>query len=270
MSAHRTAGRGSAAGDVRRGMIRYQAVIIGGAVGYWMLRRFPQENVACSAAAYAGRSKLEVLFGPGIWGEVAGRRVLDFGCGEGEETVALARHAREVIGVDIQAPLLERARSRAAGMPNCRFATTPDGPVDRIVSVDGFEHYDDPAGVLHLMAGVLDPDGAVLVVFGPPWFHPYGGHLFSVFPWAHLIFTEAALIRWRSDFKGDGARRFHEVAGGLNGMTVRRFMQTVGGSPLRLASIECVPIRGHHRLARLSREAFTAVVRARLVHRDQR
>jgi SAM-dependent methyltransferase len=216
-----------------------------------------------------GRSKLETLFGPGIWSDVAGRRVLDFGCGDGEETVLLARHAREVIGVEIQPPLLERARRRAAGLPNCRFASAPDGVVDRIVSVDGFEHYDDPAGVLRLMASVLEHRGAALVVFGPPWFHPYGGHLFSVFPWAHLLFTEAALMRWRSDFKGDGARRFNEVAGGLNRMTVRRFVQTVRDSALRFASLECVPIRGHHRLARLSREAFTAVVRARLVHRDQ-
>jgi SAM-dependent methyltransferase len=244
-------------------------VIVGGPLGYWLLRRFPHQNGACSGAAYAGRSKLEVLFGPGIWDEVAGRRVLDFGCGGGEDTVALARYARDVIGVDIQAPLLEQARRRAAGMPNCRFATAPDASVDRIVSVDGFEHYDDPAGVLRLMAGSLDRGGAALVVFGPPWLHPYGGHLFSVFPWAHLIFTEAALMRWRSEFKRDGARRFNEVTGGLNRMTVRRFVRTVRDSPLRLASIECVPVRGYRGLARLSREAFTAVVRARLVHRDQ-
>jgi hypothetical protein len=54
-----------------------------------------------------------------------------------------------------------------------------------------------------------------------------GGHLFSVFPWAHLIFSEQALIRWRSDFKSDGATRFSEVAGGLNQMTIRRFERLI-------------------------------------------
>ncbi len=79
------------------------------------------------------------------------------------------------------------------------------------------------------MASLLKPSGFALVEFGYTWFHPYGGHLFSVFPWAHLIFTEKSLIRWRSDFKTDGATRFQEVAGGLNQMTIA----TVGESGSR-------------------------------------
>ncbi len=63
------------------------------------------------------------------------------------------------------------------------------------------------------MDAMLKPGGRLYASFGPTWFHPYGGHLFSVFPHAHLIFTERSLIRWRSDFKSDGATRFHEVAG---------------------------------------------------------
>jgi hypothetical protein len=116
------------------------------------------------------------------------------------------------------------------------------------------------------MYSLLKPGGFVRVSFGPTWYHPYGGHLFSVFPWAHLIFSEEALIRWRAHFRQDGARRFHEVSGGLNGMTIGRFERLVRKSGFRLESLETVPIskiRALHN--RLTREFTTAIVRCKLV-----
>ena len=82
----------------------------------------------------------------------------------------------------------------------------------------------------------LQPGGEVLVSFGPTWYHPLGGHLFSVFPWAHLIFSEKALISWRSAFKTDGATRFSEVAGGLNQMTIAKFEALVAAARRSLQS----------------------------------
>jgi len=118
------------------------------------------------------------------------------------------------------------------------------------------------------MNHLLQPTGEVLVCFGPTWYHPLGGHLFSVFPWAHLIFSEKALIRWRSTFKTDGATRFSEVAGGLNQMTIAKFEELIAGSPLELASLELVPIKKlRHFHNRFTREFTTAVVRGRLVKR---
>jgi hypothetical protein len=115
------------------------------------------------------------------------------------------------------------------------------------------------------MRKLVKDSGYVLVEFGPTWFHPHGGHLFAVFPWAHLILTEKALIRWRTDFKSDGATRFGEVAGGLNKMTIRWWEQLVSESGLEYKSYELVPIRAARRLhCRLTREFFTAIVRARL------
>jgi len=146
------------------------------------------------------------------------------------------------------------------------FGTECREPVDAIISLDAFEHFEDPASILKTMDAMLKPGGRLHASFGPTWFHPYGGHLFSVFPHAHLIFTERSLIRWRSDFKSDGATRFHEVAGGLNRMTIGRFERLVEGSPLRCEELETVPIRKFRPLAnRWSREFTTAVVRARLV-----
>jgi hypothetical protein len=82
------------------------------------------------------------------------------------------------------------------------------------------------------------------------------------------VFTEKALIRWRSDFKSDGATRFHEVEGGLNQMTVRRFEQLVRHSDFEFERFQAVPIRKLRWLAnRATREFTTAVVRCRLVPR---
>src|SRR5207244_8983444 len=115
------------------------------------------------------------------------------------------------------------------------------------------------------MNTLLQPEGEVLVSFGPTWYHPLGGHLFSVFPWAHLMFSEKAFIRWRSTFKTDGATRFSEVAGGLNQMTIARFAKLVADSPFDFGKLELIPIRKLRRLHnRLTREFTTAVVRCRL------
>ena len=143
-------------------------------------------------------------------------------------------------GVDILEPALQQARAtaRTAGLAErCTFARDPDRGVDVVVSVDGFEHFGDPGTALRTMHRLLRPGGRVLVAFGPTWLHPLGGHLFSVFPWAHLVFTEAALIRWRSHFKRDGARHFGEVEGGLNQMTIHRFRAAGRGEPAPVRDI---------------------------------
>jgi hypothetical protein len=89
-----------------------------------------------------------------------------------------------------------------------------------------------------------------------------------VFPWAHLLFSEKALVGWRSTFKTDGATRFSEVAGGLNQMTIARFEKLVAASPLKFSAIELVPIKKLQRFHnRLTREFATAIVRCRLVKR---
>jgi|SRR5690606_7315752 len=248
---------------------------IGGWIAQQVLSRVARRGDGrMDGSAYAGRSKLEVLLGPEVWERCRGRTVIDFGCGEGHEAVELARHgAATVIGIDVLEPYLERARrlARDSGEhERCTFTTTPDDQrADVIVALDSFEHFQHPAQVLRIMHRYLAPGGQVLVSFGPTWFHPLGGHLFSVFPWAHLIFTERALIRWRSTFKSDGATRFGEVAGGLNQMTIRRFCRLVEESPLRFQHFEPVPIRRIARLHnRFTREFTTAIVRATLVARN--
>lgn len=232
----------------------------------------PEPPASCSGCAYEGRSKLGILMGNDFFTRIAGKVVIDFGCGEGADAVEMARKgARRVIGLDIREDVLQAARHRAleAGVHNiCSFATSTKELADVIVSVDAFEHFVDPGEILRRMSTLLQPAGEVFISFGPTWYHPLGGHLFSVFPWAHLIFSERALISWRSTFKADGATRFGEVAGGLNQMTIAKFEELVAQSPLAFAAFELVPIKKMRRFHnRFTREVTTAVVRCRLVKR---
>lgn len=247
--------------------------ILNGNLGYWLLRLIaPTHSGHMNGAAYVGRSKLETIFGGKVWEQIRGKVVIDFGCGAGREAIELAQKgARWVYGVDVSSRWLSVARqaAAAAGCRNVTFCVTVPEPADIIVSLDAFEHFEDPLSVLNAMAGLLNSSGEAMVAFGPTWYHPLGGHLFSVFPWAHLIFGESALCRWRSHIRADGAKRFAEVEGGLNQMTIQRFVRLVDCSRFRLAHFEAVPIRGlkffHNRL---TRECLTAIVRCQLVLRS--
>ena len=246
--------------------------MIGGAFAraYLNSRKWPDDDGA-APAAYRGRNKLEVLFGPRIWEELAGKTVLDFGCGSGEEAVDIARHgAARVVGIDIREKLLTRAAegARAASVDSiCRFAASTDERFDVVLSLDSMEHFTDPARVLERMADSLAPSGYALMSFGPPWLHPLGHH-FPLFPWAHLVFTERAMMEWRARFKNDGAKTFEQCSGGLNRMTIRKFERLVEKSPLAFASLELAPIRGLRALHFwLTREFTTATIRCRLKHR---
>lgn len=249
-------------------------MFIGGAMGYRLLNWISPPHLALAAQpadpADAGAGgKLAAHWGEGIFAELADKAVLDFGCGFGGEAIELARRGIPVTGIDIRPEALDRARraAAAAGVAALtRFVPATEARYDVILSLDAFEHFDDPAHILRLMAGLLRPGGYVLASFGPTWYHPRGGHLFSVFPWAHLIFTEQALCRWRAGFIRDGARRFREVGGGLNGLTIAAFRRLVARSPFRFAYFEAVPIRGTRRFHNaLTREWLTSLVRCKLV-----
>jgi SAM-dependent methyltransferase len=230
----------------------------------------PSTNGECD---YEGTSKLAVLMGEDFFTRIAGKVVVDFGCGEGADTVEMARRgAKRVIGIDIREDVLRVARQRAidAGVQDtCLFVTSTSEIADVVVSTNAFEHFGDPAEILKIMNTILQPTGDVFISFGPTWYHPLGGHLFSVFPWAHLIFSEKALIIWRSRFKTDGATRFGEVAGGLNQMSIAKFKEFVAHSGLKFSAFELVPIRKlrffHNRF---TREFTTSFVRCRLVKRN--
>ncbi|MDE2077434.1 MAG: class I SAM-dependent methyltransferase [Burkholderiales bacterium] len=245
--------------------------IIGGTLGYQLLRRIAPRSASDAHAPDPSEAdtKLSLYFGPDFFSTIAGQTVLDFGCGRGGPAVEMAqRGAGKVIGLDIQERLLEicRVKAQRAGVSDrCVFTTQATELADIVISKDAFEHFDDPAAILRIMATLLKPDGYVLAAFGPTWLHPHGGHIVSVFPWSHLVFSEQALIRWRADFKTDGATRFREVAGGLNQLTIAQFERIVADSPFQIEWLDTLPIRGIPLLkTRLLRELGSSIVRCKL------
>lgn len=67
---------------------------------------------------------LEQARGLGLPNEMGS--ALDFGCGVGRLTQALARHFHSATGVDISPTMIDTARSLADGLENCHFAVSMD------------------------------------------------------------------------------------------------------------------------------------------------
>lgn len=213
-----------------------------------------------------GAAKLTYYLNPFLSG-LKGLDVLDFGCGDGSESLALAPSARSVFGLDINSGSIATATERlaATGYENVTFGTLlpPGRTFDAIISLDAFEHFSNPPAILRQMASVLRPGGKILASFGPTWYHPWGGHLFSVFPWAHLLLSERALVRWRNRFRENKAKHMME---GLNGWTIGKFERMARESGLTVEKFECVPIRALRAIhCRLTRELTTSVVQMTLV-----
>ena len=80
--------------------------------------------------------------------EMQRRRALDFGCGVGRLTQALARHFAEVWGADIAPSMIEKARSYNRHADRCRYvlnetddlAVFADGRFDFILSLITLQH----------------------------------------------------------------------------------------------------------------------------------
>jgi SAM-dependent methyltransferase len=173
---------------------------------------------------------------------IAGKSVMDFGCGYGHQSVALAkRGASQVVGVDSNPNTLAVAKEMLLGtdvQERVQFvdALSEDavGQLDVCISQNSMEHFPDPEVVIKLMLKALKPDGKLLITFGPPWYAPYGSHMhfFTKIPWVNIWFSESTVMGVRSLFRNDGATHYEEVESGLNKMTVRKFERIVRESSL--------------------------------------
>src|SRR5664279_1116657 len=123
---------------------------------YRLLRKIaPVEPQTMDGSLYQGKSKLRMTLGDDLLSLVRDKTVIDFGCGEGHESLDLARNgARKVIGLDIRQGALDKAAKAAAAAglgERCEFLTSTGTKADVIVSLDSFEHFGDPAAILGIM-----------------------------------------------------------------------------------------------------------------------
>jgi 2-polyprenyl-3-methyl-5-hydroxy-6-metoxy-1,4-benzoquinol methylase len=108
---------------------------------------------------------------------------LDFGCGVGDFCALLSERFDQVVGYDLSADIVQRARSRH---PSSRIRYTAQlddalrGPHDLILCVTVLQHVtddDELAAVLRRFADALTPDGRVAVMETLADSEQHAGHL---------------------------------------------------------------------------------------------
>jgi 2-polyprenyl-3-methyl-5-hydroxy-6-metoxy-1,4-benzoquinol methylase len=98
-----------------------------------------------------------------------GERVLDVGCGEGRFAAELVRAGAEVVGIDVAAEPLRRARERYPELIDLRRAPAAgawplqDASFDAVWAGEVIEHVADTAGWLSELRRVLRSDGILLL-----------------------------------------------------------------------------------------------------------
>jgi ubiquinone/menaquinone biosynthesis C-methylase UbiE len=163
-------------------------------------------------AAYGGWRDDSLSRSWGVFSDdrVAGKDVLDFGCGDGPLTLYLAKEKRprRIVGVDLNAEGISRAEEAlaqtvvASGV-NVEFLVgstdrlpLPAQGFDTLLAFDCLEHVMSPLEILRDWHRVLRPGGRCLIEWFP-YKGPWGPHMESLIPipWAHVIFGERAMFR---------------------------------------------------------------------------
>lgn len=137
--------------------------------------------------------------------------LLDIGCGYGFFVDYARRSIPRVVGIDLNAEVVEVAR--AAGLPvSCRAAESLIGEetYDCIVLCDVLEHLRQPVDILSMCYALLNPGGVLyvqvpnLVGFRLPYGHSWGlpHHLWQFSPHSLAVFLEAAGFRCLSHKTG--------------------------------------------------------------------
>lgn len=103
----------------------------------------------------------------------AGKRVLDFGCGDGTYLAMLLESPyapSSAVGAELDATVVAGNRDRFAGRPELKFALQSDlehpdqqGSFDAVVCMECFEHMTEPDRYLDMLAGLLRPGGRLLL-----------------------------------------------------------------------------------------------------------
>lgn len=102
---------------------------------------------------------------------LAGRRVVDVGCGGGILADAMARRGAEVLGIDLATKALKVAQLHAleAATPSLRYreiavealAIEQPGSCDSVTCMEMLEHVPDPSSVVRACADLARPGGHV-------------------------------------------------------------------------------------------------------------
>jgi magnesium-protoporphyrin O-methyltransferase len=126
------------------------------------------------ATVRAGRQQMRAALLGWLPPQMAGRRLLDAGCGTGALATEAARRGAEVVAVDISPRLVGLARERAVVAPGAaldfRVGDMLDpahGRFHHVVAMDSLIHYRAPDVVQALTGLCSRAERSVLVTFAP-------------------------------------------------------------------------------------------------------
>ncbi len=165
-------------------------------------------------ANYCAKRRVRII--TSVVGSGQDRRLLDVGCGDGTFLLAARAHGWNVTGTEVNPDI-----ARAAGLDvrSSLDQVQNDGQFDCITLWHSLEHLRDPLATLTQLAGILKPQGSLVVavpnaqglqakVFGSGWFHldvPRHLYHFGDRSLTHAL-SEAGLTvlrRWHQEFEYD-------------------------------------------------------------------
>jgi ubiquinone/menaquinone biosynthesis C-methylase UbiE len=158
------------------------------------LNRDGWNRISASYQAERRISTDDVHYGPlapgerelGLLGSVAGRTVIEIGCGGGQNAIALARWGAICTGVDpSQAQLVHAHRLAVEHGVEIQFANGtaenltafPDEAFDIALSAYAFDYVADLQQAYAQAWRVLKPGGVFVFCLSHPWFQAVGWHL---------------------------------------------------------------------------------------------
>lgn len=181
-------------------------------------------------AALARRFLIPFLAEHGV--TIAGKDVLDIGCGNGGCTAAFAEAGARCLGIDIgdfpwePGPDLQ---FRKGDILDPSVAESVSGRFDVVVLRDVIEHIDDKATLLRHVARAVRGKGSALVTF-PPYWSAFGAHQQVEFRGSPL--RAVPYLHWHPRLRGVARARM--TIGGFEDL-VRRSRLTVRARKLYIS-----------------------------------
>jgi SAM-dependent methyltransferase len=127
-------------------------------------------------------------------GEVAGRRILDAGCGSGPLFASLCNRGATVTGIDSSAKMLQLARQRLGDSADLQLADLrnplpfSDGAFDDVIASLVLHYLEDWTAPLAELRRVLTPGGRLIAAVDHPFQSqmqaPPGADYFATRPWS--------------------------------------------------------------------------------------